>query len=840
MTEIQAQLQQRLIQSGTRDTKIVIVGEAPGSADMATGRPFGGGAGELLQRMLSRCGISYSQCFATNVCHVPTPGGKFENFYKKGNQLHFVRGVVQLKSDLEAIQPNLTIALGSHALKVLTGKNGIEKWRGSILPSTLVAGRKVVGTYNPGYILKIYDYKAVAEFDLKRCAEESKTSTIVYPVREFFLHTTRELRAADGTISERPLRPGEREFVADEMASAEWLAVDIECWQDTTTGRWRLACVGFSDRADRALTIHADGPQSLAIIRRLLCCPAKKIYQNGTFDVTVLRDEGFEVTNFAWDTMLGHHALFTECASGDDEMSALTGKKKRQSAIAKGLAFQTSVYTKEPFYKDDGKLWKETNDLKMFWRYNALDVSVTREIKDVQAVEIKQFGVQQVLEHELSLVEPIMAAVKRGIRIDLGVRSRIHSAVQTEIDNLQKFLDHSTGESVNVKSPQQVTKLLYETLKLPAQKSRKTGNITGDKDAIGRLAATHSHPVLHSILKIRERRDIIERYLNAPIDSDGRIRCSFDITGTRSGRLSSRASIYGSGTNLQNIPARKKIGEQIKQMFLADPGKALILRDYSQAEVWVVAGYAESDRLFELLEDPTRDIHKENASRIFGKSIGDITDAERYLAKRAIHSSNYGVGGDNLATKVNEDYEVTGIRITARQGNDLIQKYFMLFPEIKGTYWKEIENELRYSRTLNTPLGRKRTFFGRWDDKLLREAYSYPPQSCIGDLCAAAWVRCYHTIEVGRPDLDAQVLLNVHDSLMMQAPLEHVEEVNSLMAESMKYELEVKGRKFLIPTDSKVGANWGKAYDSNPDGLRDVAKGGMEWLAKYREAASVN
>src|SRR5207247_1704683 len=119
------------------------------------------------------------------------------------------------------------------------------------------------------------------------------------------------------------------------------------------------------------------------------------------------------------------------------------------------------------------------------------------------------------------------------------------------------------------------------------------------------------------ILKIRERRDLVERYLSAPVDADGRIRCSWDITGTRTGRLSSRASIYGSGTNLQNIPSRRKEGEHIRRMFISDPGKVLIVRDYSQAEVWLVAYLSECQKLIDLLNDPARDIHRETAAGIF-------------------------------------------------------------------------------------------------------------------------------------------------------------------------------------------------------------------------------
>lgn len=819
------------IQTGPRDARIIIVGEAPGETEQRTGKPFEGGSGELLTRMLDRSGIRRSECFLTNICHVRPQSNSFDWFLKPANQEHFLRGVLRLKQDIEQIRPNLVIGLGAQALRILTGKVGIDKWRGSILRSTLVPGVKVICTYHPAYILRVYDYKAVAEFDLRRCAIDATFPELRLPERTHYLHNVVVTQHSDGSLTRRPMAVGERFTIAQEMASAEWLAEDIECWPDGKGG-WQLACVGFSDRADRSLVIHCDSPESVLLIRELSQCPAKKVFQNGTFDVTVLASANIKVTNFAWDTMLAHHSLFPECASGSDELSALSGKK-RQSAIGKGLGFQTSLYTREPFYKDDGKLWKEEGDIEQFWLYNGRDSAVTREIRDVQEVELQSFGTMSVFEHEMSLVQPLIAATNRGIKIDLTVRAELLQAIEQEINNYQALLDHIAGGPLNVKSHPQIKDFLYNKLKLPVKRNRKTGNETGDKDAIIELAGKHPDvPGLLAILKIRERRDIIERYLHATVDADGRMRCSFDITGTRSGRLSSRQSIHGSGTNLQTIPARKKVGEQIKRMFVADPGYVLIIRDYSQAEAWVCAYLARCQALIDLLNDPTRDIHRETASGIFGKPISEISDMERYLAKRTVHSSNYGVGGKHLADKVNEEAETTGIRITASRGDQLIQGYFALYPELKENFWRQVENELRYSRTLVTPFGRKRTFYGRYDDKLVRDAYSFIPQSTVGDLGGRATSKCYYEIEVARPELGAQLLLNVHDSVIMQAPIEHAVEVAELMARCMAIPITIHGRTFIIPTDCKIGFNWSKSSDKNPDGIRDLEKGGREWLAQ--------
>lgn len=794
----------KLIQQVNWDAKVMIVGESPGATEVVTGVPFSGGSGELLNRMLERAGIARRDCFVTNLAHIQPPGNKFD-FFLKGGKVHpaLAEGVAQYGADLDRLRPNLVLAMGAEPLRFSTGKNSIGKWRGSILehswkinPAT-GKGYKVIATYHPAAILRIFDYKAVADFDLAKAQRERLFPEIRRPPRNFYLNPPEH----------------ERVQLLEEMLNGEWLSTDIECTK-RESGTWALSCIGFSDRPDRALVIPFDAPGAKADIARALAHPIKKVFQNGTFDTTVLRQEGYVVSNFAYDTMLGHHSLYTECAGGGDELSAMGGKK-RQAAIAKGLGFQTSIYTDEPFYKDDGKVWQETNDLQMFWRYNALDAMVTREIQIVQQKEMAEFGVERVFAHEMSLVEPLMEATRVGMRVDMAHREFLTKKIQSEIVNLQKLVDYAAGGSLNVKSPKQMQEFLYGTLKLPVKRNRISGNPSADKDAIAELAKTSNHPVLHAIIQVRERRDLIERYLNAAIDEDGRMRCNFDITGTRTGRLSSRASIYGSGTNLQNIP------EEIRRMFIPDDGKIFVYRDYSQAEARVVAYEAEEQGLIDLFEDPERDVHKENAARIFRKNIADVTPNERYLAKRVIHASNYGMGANRLYDVVNQDAVSTGVRITRPQAQQLLDAYFMLYPKVREVFWREVEDELRRSRTLTTPFGRKRIFFGRWEDKFLKEAYAFKPQSTIGDLCCKALVNMAAT-----KNNTWDILVNVHDSILVQCPVDDAPIVATWMEKQMDIRFSIKGRECYVPTDCKMGYNWQDAdlkateeYDRNEKGL---------------------
>lgn len=788
----------QLIQSGPRDTKIVIVGEAPGATEWERKIPFCGGSGDLLNEMLGKVGLLRDECFVTNVCHHRPPGNDFDWFWVKENFAeHWVPGVTQLRADLAEIRPNVVIALGGEALRALCGgKQPISDWRGSILECALVPGLKVIPTYHPAATFRVYELRHILRFDFQRAAKQAQFPEIRRPPR------TLHLDPDDAT----------REQLISEMFRAEWLAIDIET-TPRHDGRWNLVTVQFSDRPDRALVIKVDEHRDYIDVKFLCESSAKKILQNGQYDATVLREFGIEIHNYVWDTMVGHHTLYIEAATGGNELQAT----KTIQAFAKGLAFQTSLYTEEPFYKADSKTAQETGDKELFYTYGAKDAAVTFEIKLRQDEELVRSRQADLFVQCMRQHEPFMRAMWRGIAIDTKAREQMAQEVETKREALQAELDALAGWPVNVKSNPQMAKLLYDQLGLRAKKfSDKTGLASASKDAIVALAiANPDVRPLQIIRKIREQRDLAERYLQSNLDEDGRIRCAFDLTGTRTGRLASRESIYGSGANLQNQPPF------IRRMFVADEGKIFVQRDYSQAEAREVAYEARCGRLIELFSDPTRDIHRENAAAIFKTPLAEVTYLQRYLAKRGGFLSNYGGGADRLAEAINEDYEETGIKVTSWQMRHVQDGYFGLYPEIRSVYWRRVEDAIRGSGSLRTPLGRLRTFYGRWDAKFLREAYSFIPQSTVGDLCRMACANVYYDLALARPELGVELLLNVHDSILVQCYEGCEAEVAKEMERCMAIPITTQGQTFTLPSDCQVGHNWG-AWDAetNPDGLK--------------------
>jgi len=797
----------KLIQSGPRTASIVVVGEAPNQTEFARGIPFSGGAGDLLNEMLEGIGITREEVFVTNICHARPRDNDFDEFFRPELfREHYVPGVDQLQADLLDIKPNLIIALGNEALRVLTGKTGIGDWRGSVLECKLAPG-KVIATYHPSSTNATYELKHIIKFDFNRVAEERNHREIVRPER------TMHLDPDSAT----------RDTLIEEMRHAPKLSIDIETYS-RQDGKIQLDCVGFSDSAGRALVIKVRGPRDYMDIRLLCQSDAKKILQNGAFDISVLRDNDIEVRNFWWDTMVAHHVLYMESATGSEEMAVdKHGKRNKIQAFAKGLAFQTSIYTKEPYYKADGKISRSTGDERLHWLYNARDAAVTFEIQTVQERELIAAGMLDAFLTSMPEQALYMKALWHGIQVDDTVRLELVRETTEIRDACQRRLNEAAGWEVNAKSGDQVGKLLFEQLGMKPAKRTKTGRAAVDEDTLVHLATTTMDPTLRMILDVREKRQLLEGFLNKAIPGDGRMRCTFDGTGTRTMRLASKESIYGTGTNLQNQPA------YVRRMYVPDRGRVFVYRDYSQAEARVVAYLARCHGLIELFRDARRDIHTENAARIFNRSKaqlvkdgGEVSEEERYLAKRTVHAANYGMGPDRFMEVINKEYETSGISIDKAQAKRLLESYFLLYPEIQSNYWRWVESELRRTLSITGPWGFTRTFYGRWNDKFLREGYSFFPQHTVGVLCRRAGVRIYQDIELARPELGVQWMLNVHDSILVQCNEAHAHEVAGLMRDAMNIEIDVFGQTFTIPTDCKIGHNWGDYSESNPHGLKKV------------------
>lgn len=765
--------------SGDPQAKILVCGEAPGEQEDIQGVPFVGQAGKLLDAMLVDAGIRRADCYVTNVVNRRPKDNNFSVLYTDGDKRkvpsdELKQQYLRLKGEVESSGCNIVVAAGAEALRALTGEQAIGKFRGSVIASTLCPGKKVIGIYHPAAILRQFGWRPIAVMDLARAVRESgypdiRTTQRVIQVASDFAGAVRELeriRSSHDTTR---------------------ISLDIE------TAQRQVQCIAFATERYRATVIPffwkgkslwsmEEEVQLWQLVKQILEGPHRKIAQNAEYDVLFLQKTmGIRTANVWMDTMLAHHCVYPE--------------------FPKGLNFLCAMYTDQPYYKDD----IDSEDKQVFWRYNGLDACVTYEVAMELEKELKEFKVEGVYYNFIQkLFEPLMEIGDRGILVDEDRRKTIANELSTQIAELQRQLDGIAGHELNVNSPKQMVKFLYEELpNLTQTKSRKKKGTkeyvetpTTDAATIDKLNRKKPHPSYELILGIRERQKLLSTYIDLAVDTDGRVRTSYKIAGTKSGRLSSSETIFGIGLNIQNVPAGPA-----REIYIPDPGHVFIQGDLSQAEARIVAYVAGEERLIDVFEQGG-DIHKRNASIIFGKPVEEVAPQERQLAKKIVHASNYGMGARRFKEVCWEELNLELDEATAKRYQRM---YFNQFPKIE-LWHRTVQAQLYKNRTLTTPYGRKRMFFGFLGDDLFKEAYSYVPQSTVSDHLNHSLLRVHEYLK-HMPGAGS-IVMQVHDSLMVQCPVGTEQRMIERMRYFMDQPVNVGGRVCRIPVDFKVGLNW--------------------------------
>lgn len=525
---------------GPAHSKILLIGEAPGEQELIDGKPFVGMSGELLMNVLGRAGLQRSDVRLANLCKYRPFGNKFELLI---NSTVLKDGLIELANYIRSNRPNVIIALGRFPLEYLAGKKGIDAWRGSIIECTLAGcgGIKLIPTFHPAYVLRDRTAYPIFDQDIKRAVEESGFPEIKRTRREFII----DPRGTDLLLAE------------EELCASDRLAVDIESVRDSTN----ILCIGFAPSPNKAYCFPNVGSEFMNTVSRILNAPPKKTFHFGTFDTEMLRLNGFETHNYWWDTMVAQHVLWPE--------------------LPRSLAFLTSILTKEPYYKDEGrgsipddtKVWASRRSKSDLYVYNCKDVCVTSEIQLAQEEEFKFENKSIIKLFELEMEQLVLAnhISRSGMLIDSERKELFRRALLGQWYKAQSVLDALADEKhVNVKSPK-LKDLIYGKYKLPVRKKR-TGQITLDEDAIVSLI-THCTDyiaglkrqdsvnewktklyTLKLILQIRATRQLLSNYISPKISSDGRIRSTYKVSSTETGRWAAEAYVDGTGVNSQTFP----------------------------------------------------------------------------------------------------------------------------------------------------------------------------------------------------------------------------------------------------------------------------------------------
>lgn len=758
---------------GPSDARVMIVGEAPGEREVEARQPFVGPSGLLLSEMLADAGFVRSNCYVTNVCSIRPPRNEIKAFFGTKTSRDtpllgryckppIVQGVARLESEIRRLNPDLILAFGDTALWALTGNSGITKWRGSVLESRvgLSSGdngpAKVIPCLHPAAVLRQYSQKYITVHDLRRAKRELDTHgrKVVLPNYKFQIRPS--YSDVVGALS-RLQRMAE--------SGPFWLAADVE------TSRRRIDCIGFAWSTLESLCIpfySANGgwrpywtldehTEIVLRIRQLLTHPSCKIVgQNFPYDSQYIAREWGFLPNLEWDTMTIHHSIF--------------------SLMPKSLDFQSSLYCDfHRYWKEDAKdeEGKRLDD-DSHWTYNCRDNVVTYEIREKQEKFLDQLkfaspGGETPQQRQMSLHTPVLKAMLRGVKVTTTKRAEVLSDVEAALEKRERYIETALGHPLNPRSPVQLKNLFYTDFRIKPVISRKTHAPTCDEEALGTIAKRE--PILAPLCEfINDVRSLgtYRAVCSVPLDHDNRIRCSYVIPGTDTYRFASRDDAFGFGTNLQNLTSgtedmdREHLEDAIakgillkpnlRKLLVPDEGYTLVEFDLPQADAQVVAWDAGDEKLKAIFRDPTRDLHTENATAIFGSCNGK-GDIRRQYAKVGVHAVNYGATARVLAA-------VLGISVA--QAEMFIYKWFEAHPEIKA--WRStIESDMRNKRYVENIFGYRRYCFDRIDEDL-KHALAWKPQSTVA-IITNTGIR-----EVDR-DLSTHgvdFLLQVHDSAVFQ------------------------------------------------------------------------
>lgn len=459
------------------------------------------------------------------------------------------------------------------------------------------------------------------------------------------------------------------------------------------------------------------------------------------------------------------------------------------------------------------------------WAYNALDCTVTSEIGEKLEVQLDP-TTRKIYEFERACLAPAMEMALRGVLVDMFSRSDRMSRLQRDATALEELLfeyGNALGypQGINANSVPQLKKVFYDDLNIPEKKKynrqKKEEAVSVDREAMEKIAAESliANPLVKAILA---RRDCVKKLsvLRSGIDSDNRMRFSFNVGGTETGRWSSSRNAFGGGMNAQNIT------EELRAIFIASPGKKLAYIDLEQAESRAVA-YLSRDKAY-THACQSGDLHT-TVTRLIWPGLGwtgdlahdrKLADSPFYrqysyrdMAKRGGHGSNYLGTPRTMAIH---------LKVETKLMEEFQHGYFSAFPGIRAWH-QEVATDLQTMGYLTTPFGRKRHFLGRLgDNSTLREAVAYIPQSLIADYMNAGVCRLWAW---GKVDLLAQV----HDAVLFEYPEDRddlVFEASSILSSPIKLQ---NGDTFSIPSDIAVGWTWSKYKESvNPDGIRKISK----------------
>jgi DNA polymerase-1 len=514
-----------------------------------------------------------------------------------------------------------------------------------------------------------------------------------------------------------------------------------------------------------------------------------KIAHNIKYDMSMLYGEGVEISGPTFDTMIAHYLLEPDQRHNMDALSEIYlgyAPISIETLIGKKGKGQKSMADLEP---------SEIKD------YACEDADITLQLYHHFAPQIDNGHLKELFYTiEMPLTKVLMKMERTGICIDEKALNDFSALLNEQIIALQYEVIQLTGVEFNLDSPKQLGEILFDKLQIdPKAKKTKTGQYKTDEQTLSALEG--KHPVLDKILEYRQLRKLKSTYVDAlpklvsPIT--GRIHTTFAQTVAATGRLSSN------NPNLQNIPIRSTKGKEIRKAFrVPDTNHVLLAADYSQIELRIIAALSKDEGMIEAFKNG-QDIHAATAAKVFNVPLEEVTKDMRSKAKMVNFGIIYGISAFGLSQRLG---------VSRTEAKEIIDNYFEKYGRIKAYMDESIEfarkygyvetvmKRRRYLPKINEGNGMERGFAER-------NAINAPIQGSAADIIKKAMINIQGRLEQER--LKTRMLLQVHDELLFEVPLDEKEWVSTLIRTEMEHAIAL-----AVPMEVEIGIadNWLDAH----------------------------
>ncbi|MCB9431488.1 MAG: DNA polymerase I [Ardenticatenaceae bacterium] len=525
----------------------------------------------------------------------------------------------------------------------------------------------------------------------------------------------------------------------------------------------------------------------LDAVRPALTNPAiPKVAHNAKYDYMILERYGIEVAPISFDTMIAE--WLTDPSTKFKGLKDLAAHRlglqmtNIEALIGKGKGQKT--FAEVPI--DDAVA------------YGAADADMTLRLVQPLQAELKEKGLEQLVDVEMALIHVLADMEKAGVAIDVPFFKKMSREMAAQLQTLETQIYEIAEEPFNINSTQQLSDILFNKLGLPTAGLRKTssGHYSTAANVLEDLKQLDKTGIINALQEYRELGKLKGTYVDAlpkmVNPQTGRIHTSFNQTGAITGRLAS------SDPNLQNIPIRSAAGQQIRRGFITAPGWQFLAVDYSQVELRILAHISQDEALLDAFRHD-QDIHRTTAAAVYSIPVEEVTFNQRRFAKAVNFGLIYGMGAFRLA----RDSE-----LTLAEAENYIKEYFERFPGIQR-YLDETKATARQQGYVETLLGRRRYFpvlKGSSNRQLImraeREAVNHPIQGTAADIIKLAMLELHKTLTA---DFRARLLLQVHDELLLEVPEDELAEMQTLVVNTMSnaFKLDVP-----LKVEANTGSNW--------------------------------